>query len=113
MNKNDFALTAPMGWNSYDYYDTTVTQLDVTSNADYMAKNLKHYGWEYIVVDIEWYSNDAGTRRKEYQYIPFGDIQMDGYGRLQPSPKRFPSSADGSGFKWLAYLTFKNGGYHD
>ena len=84
MNKNDFALTAPMGWNSYDYYDTTVTQLDVTSNADYMAKNLKHYGWEYIVVDIEWYSNDAGTRRKEYQYIPFGDIQMDGYGMVQP-----------------------------
>lgn len=109
MNKNDFALTAPMGWNSYDYYDTTVTQLDVTSNADYMAKNLKHYGWEYIVVDIEWYSNDAGTRRKEYQYIPFGDIQMDEYGRLQPSPKRFPSSADGSGFKWLADYIHEKG----
>ena len=26
MNKNDFALTPPMGWNSYDYYDTTVTE---------------------------------------------------------------------------------------
>ncbi len=23
MNKNLFAQTPPMGWNSYDYYDTT------------------------------------------------------------------------------------------
>lgn len=102
MNKNDFAVTAPMGWNSYDYYDTTVTQADVIANADFMAEKLKKSGWEYIVVDIEWYSNDAGTRRKEYQYIPFGDVQMDEYGRMQPSPIRFPSSVDGSGFKWLA-----------
>ena len=27
---------------------------------------------------------------------------MDEYGRMQPSPIRFPSSVDGSGFKWLA-----------
>lgn len=67
-----------------------------------MAKNLKDYGWEYVVVDIEWYSNDAGTQNDKYQYIPFGNDQMDDWGRFQPSPNRFPSSADGSGFKWLA-----------
>ena len=67
MNKNDFALTPPMGWNSYDYYDTTVTEEQVKANADYMAKHLKQYGWEYIVVDIEWYANDAGTKRDQYQ----------------------------------------------
>ena len=109
MHKNDFAVTAPMGWNSYDYYDTTVTQQDVMANADFMAEKLKKFGWEYIVVDIEWYSNDAGTRRKEYQYIPFGDVQMDEYGRLQPSPERFPSSADGSGFKQLADYVHEKG----
>ncbi len=102
MNKNKFAITPPMGWNSYDYYDTTVTEAQVKANADYMAKNLKQYGWEYIVVDIEWYSNDAGTQRDKYQYIPFGDDQMDEWSRLQPSPSRFPSSVDGSGFKALA-----------
>lgn len=102
MHKNDFAKTAPMGWNSYDYYDTTVTQAEVVANADFMADRLREYGWEYIVVDIEWYSNDAGSRREEYQYIPFGDDEMDEYGRLLPSPVRFPSAADGSGFKWLA-----------
>ena len=102
MNKNDFAITPPMGWNSYDYYDTTVNEEQVKANADYMAKHLKKFGYEYIVVDIEWYSNDAGTRRSEHQYIPFGDDEMDEYGRFIPSPSRFPSSKNGAGFKPLA-----------
>ena len=59
MDKNKFAVTPPMGWNSYDYYDTTVNEQQVKDNADFLAANLKQYGWEYVVVDIEWYSNDA------------------------------------------------------
>lgn len=102
MNKNEFAVTPPMGWNSYDYYDTTVNEEQVKANAEFMAKYLKKFGWEYVVIDIEWYSNDAGTRRQEHQYIPFGDDEMDEYGRFVPSPKRFPSSVDGSGFTKLA-----------
>ena len=102
MNKNNFAMTPPMGWNSYDYYDTTVNEAQVKANADYMAAHLKEFGWEYVVVDIEWYCNDAGTVRNQFQYIPFGDIEMDDYGRLQPSPVRFPSSAGGKGFAPLA-----------
>lgn len=95
-------LNPPMGWNSYDYYDTTVTEADIKANADYMAKYLKPYGWEYIVVDIEWYSYDAGSRREEHQYIPFHKVAMDEYSRLLPCPDRFPSSANGAGFKPLA-----------
>lgn len=102
MNKNDFAKTPPMGWNSYDYYDTSVNEEQVKANADYMAANLKEYGWEYIVVDIQWYANDAGSERDQFQYIPFGDQEMDAFGRLQPSPDRFPSSAGGKGFGPLA-----------
>ncbi|QFJ53547.1 glycoside hydrolase family 27 protein [Pseudobutyrivibrio xylanivorans] len=102
MDKNSFAITPPMGWNSYDYYDTTVTEDQVKKNADFMAANLKQYGWQYIVVDIEWYSNDAGTRREQFQYIPFGDDEIDEYGRFIPSPSRFPSSVGGAGFKPLA-----------
>ena len=26
MNKKDYALLPPMGWNSYDYYDTAETE---------------------------------------------------------------------------------------
>lgn len=102
MNKNDFAKKPPMGWNSYDYYDTMVTEEEVKANADFMAKHLKDSGYEYVVVDIEWYAYQAGSRRKEYQYIPFEKVEMDDYARLLPCPDRFPSSKDGQGFKPLA-----------
>lgn len=102
MNKNSFAPTPPMGWNSYDYYDTTVTEEQVKANADYMAAHLKEFGWEYIVVDIEWYAHGAGSMREKYQYIPFSQLEMDEYGRLYPCPERFPSAAGKAGFKPLA-----------
>lgn len=92
----------PMGWNSYDYYDTTVTEDQVKANADYMAEHLRSHGWEYVVVDIEWYSYDAGSQRDKHQYIPFWEVEMDEYSRLLPCPQRFPSSAGGQGFAPLA-----------
>ena len=102
MNKNSFAPTPPMGWNSYDYYDTTVNEEQVKANADYMAAHLKEYGWEYVVVDIQWYAYGAGTKRDQHQYIPFSRLEMDEYGRLCPCPERFPSAAGGAGFRPLA-----------
>ncbi len=102
MNKNNFAKNPPMGWNSYDYYDTTVNEEQIKANADYMAANLKEYGWEYIVVDIQWYAHKAGTMRDKFQYIPFSQLEMDEYSRLLPDPERFPSSAGGKGFEPLA-----------
>ena len=97
-----FPAAPPMGWNSYDFYDTTVTEEAVRANAEVLARELKPYGWTYVVVDIQWYARDAGARRQEYQYIPFGDHAMDEFGRLQPDPARFPSSAGGRGFGPLA-----------
>ena len=91
-----------MGWNSYDYYDTTVNEEQVKANADYMAAHLKDCGWEYVVVDIQWYAKDAGSMRDRYQYIPFGHMEMDEYGRYQPAVNRFPSSEGGKGFGPLA-----------
>ncbi len=92
----------PMGWNSYDYYDTTVNEAQVKANADYMAKHLKKYGWEYVVVDIAWYSYEAGQQRDKFQYVPFAKVEMDEYSRLLPDKERFPSSAGGQGFRPLA-----------
>jgi alpha-galactosidase len=102
MNKNKFAINPPMGWNSYDYYDTTVNEDQVRANAEYMAEHLKEFGWEYIVIDIQWYAHNAGTQRDNYQYIPFGKMEIDEYSRLLPCPDRFPSSVNGQGFKPLA-----------
>ena len=92
------AMTPPMGWNSWDCYGAAVTEEIVRKNADYMAKVLKPYGWECIVVDIQWYQPTAVN----HSYIPFAPLCMDAYGRLQPAPERFPSSAGGAGFKPLA-----------
>lgn len=102
MNKNQFAAASPKGWNSYDYYDTAVTEEEVKANARFMAEHLKAYGYEYVVIDIEWYARDAGTQRPEVQYIPFGDNALDEYGRLQPAENRFPSSTGGRGFRELS-----------
>ena len=52
-NKNAAAPVPPMGWNSYDYYNTMVNEDQVRANAEYMAKNLKQFGWEYVVIHIQ------------------------------------------------------------
>jgi len=96
---HSWAPTPPMGWNSWDCFGPTVTEEEVKANTDYMAKNLKKYGWEYIVVDIRWYiENDhaGGYNQKDPVYV------MDEYGRLTPAVNRFPSAAGGKGFKPLA-----------
>jgi alpha-galactosidase len=98
-NFTDWALTPPLGWNSWDCYGPTVVENEVKANADYMAQNLKEFGWEYVVVDIRWYvENDKahGYNQKDAIYA------MDEYGRFLPSLARFPSSANGNGFKPLA-----------
>ena len=54
--------SAPMGWNSWDCYGAAVTEDIVRRNAEFMAEHLKEYGWEYIVVDIQWYENTVKFR---------------------------------------------------
>lgn len=100
---------APMGWNSYDYYDTNVNEAQIKANADYMSEHLKDAGWEYIVVDIEWYSYYTGSKRDRYQYIPFEKVEMDEWGRLLPCVEKFPSAAGGQGFGPLADYVHSKG----
>ena len=94
-----WAPTPPMGWNSWDCYGPTVVENEVKANADYMSKNLKKFGWEYIVVDIRWYvENDKAGGYNEDNPIYI----LDEYGRLTPALNRFPSAANGKGFKPIA-----------
>ncbi|WP_078543983.1 glycoside hydrolase family 27 protein [Litchfieldia alkalitelluris] len=98
MRHHSLAKTPPMGWNSWDCYGATVKEEEVKGNADYMAEHLKEYGWEYIVVDIQWYESGAVSSA----YRPFVPLEMDEYSRLIPAVNRFPSSEGGKGFKPLA-----------
>ncbi len=90
--------TPPMGWNSWDCYGAAVTEEQVRANARYMAEHLKEYGWEYVVVDIQWYESTADGSRM-HAFMP---LCMDEYGRLVPAENRFPSARDGKGFGPLA-----------
>jgi alpha-galactosidase len=101
-----WALTPPMGWNSWDCFGPTVTEQEVKANADYMATNLKKYGWEYIVVDIRWYvENDkaGGYNETDPRFV------LDEFGRYLPAVNRFPSAAEGKGFKPLADYVHSKG----
>jgi alpha-galactosidase len=99
------APTPPMGWNSWDCYGTTVTEPEVKAQADYLAKHLARYGWQYIVVDIQWYEPNA----KAHGYRENAELVMDDYGRLLPATNRFPSAANGKGFKPLADYIHRQG----
>src|ERR1022692_332859 len=105
------APTPPMGWNSWDSFGTGVTEAEVKANADYMASKLARYGWQYIVVDIQW----SEPNPKTHGYRPDAELVMDAYGRLMPAPNRFPSASDGRGFKPLADYVHRKGlkfGFH-
>jgi len=94
----DWAPTPPMGWNSWDCFGTTVTEAQTREQADFMAAKLQSHGWQYIVVDIQWY--EPGSQGHDYRAGV--ELAMDANGRLQPAVNRFPSAAEGKGFKALA-----------
>jgi len=90
------APTPPMGWNSWDAYGLTIDEADFKANATVLA-GLAKYGWKYAVVDEGWYMADTeGKTLEDKKYL------WDQNGLLIPIPNRFPSSANGEGFKPLA-----------
>ncbi|NJP41379.1 glycoside hydrolase family 27 protein [Oscillospiraceae bacterium HV4-5-C5C] len=88
----------PMGWNSWDCYGSSITEAEFMQNAAFMAEHLLAYGWNYAVVDIQWYQATA----EGWEYKPFADLCLNEYGLPQPAVNRFPSAAGGKGFKPLA-----------
>ncbi len=99
-----------MGWNSWDFYGTTVTEAQTKAQADYMAANLLSHGWNLITVDIQWYAPDPAGDGLYFNYdTPNNQLVMDGNGRLLPATTRFPSAAGGVGFTALADYVHSKG----
>lgn len=90
--------SSPMGWNSWDCWGAAANEEIIRRNAEYMAKHLKRFGYEYVVLDIEWSEPTAVS----HDYHPFAELCMDEYSRLIPAENRFPSSKGGKGFAPLA-----------
>ena len=90
------ALTPPMGWNSWDAYGLTIDEADFKANAAVLA-GIAKYGWQYAVIDEGWYmANTEGKTLEDKKYV------WDQNGLLIPEVSRFPSSANGEGFKPIA-----------
>lgn len=97
------APTPPMGWNSWDSYGRTITEAQFKNNARWMAKHLKRFGWQYVVIDEGWYISNPESNPQDYKFLLSDD------GRFIPAPLRFPSSANDAGFKPLADYTHSLG----
>ena len=96
LRAQNLAPAPPLGWNSWDAYGLTIDEADYRANATVLA-GLREFGWEYAVIDEGWYMQDpfgANLAAKKYLW--------DANGILIPDPSRFPSSANGAGFKPLA-----------
>lgn len=96
--KTYVAKRPPLGWNSWDCYGASVNEEILLGNARYMAENLKEFGWQYVVCDIQWYEPSADS----HEYHKFTELEMDEYSRLMPAVNRFPSAAGGKGFGPIA-----------
>jgi alpha-galactosidase len=94
-NAEVLAATPPMGWNSWDGYGTTINEEQFKSNAKWMAEHLKVYGWEYAVIDMEWFVTNPTPEGNSKSSV----YALDANGRYIPAENRFPSSAGGQGFK--------------
>ena len=87
-----------MGWNSWDCFATTVTEAQTRAQAAVMKEQLSAHGWKLVTVDIQWYEPNATG----FNYRTDAKLTLDPWGRLIPATNKFPSAADGKGFKPLA-----------
>lgn len=94
--KTQIAATPPMGWNSWDSYGFTIDEGAFRANSKVLER-MRPLGWTYAVIDMGWYMSDPfGANLEARGYV------FDGFGRLIPDTKRFPSAANGQGFRLLS-----------
>ncbi len=53
-----WAARPVMGWNSWDFYGTSINEDRARAQTDYLATNLLSHGWNLMTVDIQWYQPD-------------------------------------------------------
>ena len=97
---DSLAVTPPMGWNSWDCLGLDANETHIRAVADYIAENLKKYGWEYVVIDAGWFHPKEMITAESHTHNPVQNL--DKYGRLIPDTVKYPSAKGGVGLKALA-----------
>jgi hypothetical protein len=100
-----WSRTPTMGWNSWDSFGASVTEAEFLDNARVLAERFLPHGYDLATVDIQWYEPGATSSWCR----PFAPLVLDGNGRPQPAPNRFPSAAGGQGFAPLAAQVHRMG----
>ena len=121
-NFKTWAVTPPMGWNSYDAYYGTVTETQFIKEVDVIAKRLLPFGYEYAVLDYCWFNPgpkgwdpnkwvtfDVDHFRTNASHNLYEGLAIDQYGRAIPALNRFPSSDGGKGFSEIAAYVHSKG----
>jgi alpha-galactosidase len=71
----NLALTPPMGWNSWNTFQTNISEKLVMETADILVSSgMKDAGYTYLVLDDGWMA-----------------MERDSKGDLVPDPKKFPN----------------------
>ena len=69
------AMTPPMGWNSWNTFQTNISEKLVKETADKMVSSgMKDAGYQYLVLDDGWMA-----------------MERDSAGNLVPDPQKFPN----------------------
>lgn len=103
LEAQELAPSPPMGWSEFGAYGLAVTEEDFKANATVLS-DLRQYGWQLALIDAGWYvENPTGAKQEIRTYA------LDGNGRLTPAVNRFPSAADGAGFRPLADWLHRRG----
>ncbi len=110
---DSLAITPPMGWNSWDCLGVDANEVQVRAVVDYIATNLKQYGWQYIIIDMGWFHPKELLTANAMARSP--KQNLDSFGRLIPDTVKYPSAKGGVGFKALANYIHSKGlkfGFH-
>ena len=115
---DSYFSAAPMVWSSWTSYYEAVREEDMVRNADWLAANLKPYGFQYVQLDDGY---DRGPKGEHYwienwdkQKFPHGPQWLTGYIKskgLRAGLWLVPNAYAGAVEKhpeW--YLHYKNGG---
>ncbi len=106
--------TPPMGWNSYDCLNYSVTDSEFEYMTDTMVSRYMKYGWQYMCVDWGWAFPGMTSGSPDQKFVNNAPtattrMNMDAYGRLMPDTVRHPSAIGGAGFAPLATIVHSKG----
>ncbi len=66
---DSYFKTAPMVWSSWTSYYEAVREEDMVRNTDWLAANLKPYGFQYVQLDDGYDSGQVAGKRGDHSWI--------------------------------------------